>query len=194
MAHWTSPDLTALTSSALVSKVYTLALLLASLTDWTAVSANGAPRVITLSMLLSDCSLAAIVERTEGMLVPVTYRFSVWPPDRPDLTPAQRASRATWPCSWTTHSTCLRPSWLRRWPAIWPARFSSWPKYIMAPTCCQLSRPELKATTGILALLAFCTAPASASGLDRVMAMPLTLLSMAFWTRVDCLAASGSLE
>src|SRR5918912_608137 len=49
----------------------------------------------------------------------------------------------------------------------------------MAPTCCQLSRPELKATTGILALLAFWTAPASASGLDRVMAMPLTLAAAA---------------
>src|SRR5437764_1456888 len=50
---------------------------------------------MTLSMLLSDCNLAAIVERTDGMLVPVTYRFSVWPLDRPDFTPAQRASSAT---------------------------------------------------------------------------------------------------
>src|SRR5207244_1163072 len=76
----------------------------------------------------------------------------------------------------------------------WPARFSSWPKYIIAPVCCQASRPELNATTGIFAVLAFLTAPASASGFERVMAIPLTLLSIAFWTSVDCFAASGSLE
>src|ERR671923_237865 len=59
----------AFTSSGLVSKVTTFAGLPASVTDWTAVRAIGAARVITRSMLGSCLSLAAMVERTEGMLV-----------------------------------------------------------------------------------------------------------------------------
>ena len=54
--------------------------------------------------------------------------------------------------------------------------------------------PELNATTGISASFASFTAPARASGVASVVAMPSTLESMAFWIRVACLAGSGSLE
>ena len=54
--------------------------------------------------------------------------------------------------------------------------------------------PELKATTGISAASAVFTAPASASGVASVVAMPSTLESTAFWISVACLAGSGSLE
>ena len=37
------------------------------------------------------------------------------------------------------------------------------------------------------------TAPLSASGVARVVAMPSTLESTAFWMRVACFAGSGSL-
>ena len=81
-----------------------------------------------------------------------------------------------------------------RSPAVEPARFSSEPKYMLAPTSWYWSMPELKATTGIFALSALCTAPLSASGVARVVAMPSTLESTAFWISVACLAGSGSLE
>ena len=54
--------------------------------------------------------------------------------------------------------------------------------------------PALNATTGIPASVAACTAPASASGVDSVVAMPSTLLSIAFWISVACLSAAGSSE
>ena len=55
--------------------------------------------------------------------------------------------------------------------------------------------PELKPTTGIFAsVAALATAPASASGVTSVVAMPSTLLSTAFWMSTACLSASGSLE
>ncbi len=54
--------------------------------------------------------------------------------------------------------------------------------------------PELNATTGIFASPASLTAPASASGVASVVAMPSTLESMAFWISVACLPGSGSLE
>ena len=54
--------------------------------------------------------------------------------------------------------------------------------------------PELKPTTGIFASVAALTAPARAAGVTRVVAMPFTLESTAFWIRVACLVASGSLE
>jgi hypothetical protein len=79
-------------------------------------------------------------------------------------------------------------------PAVVPARVSSEPKYISAPSFLYWSIPELKPTTGIPASIADLTAPARASGVTRVVAMPLTLESTAFWMRTACLGASGSLE
>ncbi len=63
-----------------------------------------------------------------------------------------------------------------------------------APTCLYWSIPELKATTGIFASVAVFTAPARASGVASVVAMPSTLESTAFWISVACLLGSGSLE
>ena len=80
-----------------------------------------------------------------------------------------------------------------RSPAVAPARFSSEPKYISAPVSLYWSMPELKATVGIFAVTADWTAPLSASGVARVVAMPSTLESTAFWISVACLAGSGSL-
>ena len=54
--------------------------------------------------------------------------------------------------------------------------------------------PELNPTTGIFAVSAAFTAPARASGVTSVVAIPLTLESTAFWIRVACLVASGSFE
>ena len=42
--------------------------------------------------------------------------------------------------------------------------------------------------------MAFWTTGVSAAGLGRVTAMPLTLLSMAFWMNVDCSLALIELE
>ena len=75
-----------------------------------------------------------------------------------------------------------------------PARFSSEPKYISAPSSLYWSMPELNPTTGIPASVADFTAPASASGVTRVVAMPSTLESTAFWISCACLSAAGSLE
>ncbi len=72
----------------------TLASLPASRTDCTAVRAIGAPSVTTWSMVESFWSLAVSVDFTEGMSVPLTYRFSVVPL-KPFFSPAQRASSAT---------------------------------------------------------------------------------------------------
>ena len=110
------------------------------------------------------------------------------------LTPAHRASSATEPAAWMTQSGCLAPSLTIRSPPVWPARFSSEPKYISAPTCLYWSIPELKATTGIFASFAVLTAPARASGVASVVAMPSTLESTAFWISVACLLGSGSFE
>ena len=112
----------------------------------------------------------------------------------PFLTPAQRASSATEPAAWMTQSTFLPPAAAIRLPVASPARFSSEPKYICAPTCLYWSMPELKATTGMSASLADFTAPARASGVASVVAMPSTLESTAFWMSVACLPGSGSLE
>src|SRR5471030_1505605 len=54
--------------------------------------------------------------------------------------------------------------------------------------------PELKATTGILALVAAATASSRASCVTRVVAMPSTRLSTAFWMSTACLSGCGSLE
>ena len=54
--------------------------------------------------------------------------------------------------------------------------------------------PALKATTGMPASMAFCTAGAIAGGSGRVTAMPSTLASIALWIRVACLPESGSAE
>jgi hypothetical protein len=43
--------------------------------------------------------------------------------------------------------------------------------------------PELKVSTGIPAAVAFLMVGMSASGVTRVVAMPSTLESMAFWMR-----------
>ncbi len=67
-----SPFSIALVRSLLRSKVATLALLPASATDCTAVSAYGAPSVTTSSMELSCLSLAVMVDFTDGMSVPLT--------------------------------------------------------------------------------------------------------------------------
>src|SRR5262245_17427600 len=82
MAHSTSPTFTAPTRAELVSNVATLALLLAFLTDVTAVSAYGAPNVITRSMLGSCYSLAVIVDSTDGMSAPFTLKVSTAPRSR----------------------------------------------------------------------------------------------------------------
>ncbi len=58
----------------------------------------------------------------------------------------------------------------------------------------QLSKPELKATTGMFLAIAALTAGAIASGLASVRAMPLTPLSIAVCTRLAWFGASGSLE
>ncbi len=171
----------------------TFASLPASFTDCTAVRAMGAPSVTTWSMEESFWSLAVRVDFTEGMSVPLTYRFSVVPL-KPFFRPAQRASRATWPCSWITQTACLAPCWLRRSPKAWPAMFSSWPKYSSMPSSFQLSRPELKPTTGMPAALALATTAFMASGLAAVRAMPSTFWSMAFCTRLAWFPATGSLE
>ena len=49
-----------------------------------------------------------MVDVTDGISLPSTCRFSV--PGALAITPAHRASRATEPCSWMTHSGCLAPS------------------------------------------------------------------------------------
>ena len=143
-------------------------------------------------MDLSWDSLAWMAETTDGSSAPFTWMFSV--AGTALFTPAQRASRATEPAAWITHSGFLAPASAIRLPAVWPARFSSEPKYIEAPVSLYWSMPELKATTGMLAALAFCTAPLRASGVARVVAMPSTLESTALWISVDCLAGSGSFE
>ena len=81
-----------------------------------------------------------------------------------------------------------------RSPAVFPARVSSDPKYISAPTCWYWSIPWLKATTGIPASVAAFTEAASASGESSVVAIPSTLESIAFWISVACWPGSGSLE
>ena len=48
-----------------------------------------------------------------------------------------------------TQMIFLAPSFCRRSPAAMPASFSSWPKYSCTPIAFQLSKPELKATTGM---------------------------------------------
>ena len=88
----------------------------------------------------------------------------------------------------------LAPSFCRRSPAATPASFSSWPKYSCTPIAFQLSKPELKATTGMFLALAALTAGAMASGLASVRAIPLTPLSIAVCTRLAWFGASGSLE
>ena len=93
-----------------------------------------------------------------------------------------------------TQITFFAPSLVRRSPAATPASFSSWPKYSWTPIALQLSKPELKATTGMPLASAALTAGAIASGLASVNAMPLTPLSMAVWTRLAWFGASGSLE
>ena len=118
--------------------------------------------------------------------------FSV--PGTADFTPAQRASRATDPAAWMTHSGCFAPASPMRSPAVVPARFSSEPKYMSAPRSLYSSMPELRPTSGIPASPADFTAPASASGVTRVDAMPSTLLSTALWMSWACLDASGSFE
>ena len=60
-----------------------------------------------------------------------------------------------------------------------------------APSCLYWSMPELNPTTGIFAALAALTAPASASGVTSVVAMPLTFESTAFWIRVGLLRRIG---
>ena len=54
--------------------------------------------------------------------------------------------------------------------------------------------PELKVSTGMPAATAFLIEGMSASGVTRVVAMPSTLESMAFWISTACLLASGSEE
>ena len=73
-----------------------------------------------------------------------------------------------------------------RCPTVCPARSSSEPKYIIAPASLYWSKPGLNATTGIPASAAFFATGITASGLDRVTAMPSTLLSIAFCTSVAC--------
>ena len=143
-------------------------------------------------MSLSVDSLACSDDVTAASSAPLTWTFSVLA--MPDFTPAQRASRATEPAAWITQSTFLPPSWAIRCPAVWPARFSSDPKYIDAPVSPYWSMPELKATTGIFAATADCTEDFRASGVASVVAIPLTLESTALWISVACLLGSGSLE
>ena len=68
----------------------------------------GAPSVTTASMSLAAWSLASMDDWDAGALVPSTLRFSTVPL-KVFLTPAQRCSRETLPCSWMTQSAFLRP-------------------------------------------------------------------------------------
>ena len=134
------------------------------------------------------CRLATTAESS----APLTWMFSV--AGTLLLTPAHRASSATEPAAWMTHSGFLPPAAAIFSPAVSPARFSSEPKYISAPSSLYWSMPELKPTSGIPASVADFTAPARASGVTRVVAMPSTLESTAVWISCACLSAAGSLE
>jgi hypothetical protein len=59
-------------SGALVSKVYSLALLCACCSAWMAMSANCAPSVMTASTLLFLVSSADIEDSTAALSVPLT--------------------------------------------------------------------------------------------------------------------------
>lgn len=109
------------------------------------------------------------------------------------FTPAQRASRATLPCSWMTQRACLALSSSSLSPSARPATLSSWPKYSSRPSDRQASIPELRPTTGMPAPLASVTALFIASGLARVTAMPSTRSRTASRTRLACPAESESL-
>ena len=60
---------------------------------------------------------------------------------KPCFTPAQRASSATEPCAWITHSALPPPSCAIFCPAVCPAKVSSEPKYIFAPASLYWSMP-----------------------------------------------------
>src|SRR5207245_10670390 len=98
------------------------------------------------------------------------------------------------PWVWTTHRTCLAAALAIRWPAAMPAIVSSWPKYSIAPHCCQLAKPALNMTTGIPADTACLIVGHSAPGLGSVTAMPLTWLLIALVISAACLVGSGSEE
>ncbi len=88
----------------------------------------------------------------------------------------------------------MAPAAAARLPPSCPASFSLEAKCVRAPACWKKSMPELKVSTGMPAASAFLIVGMSASGVTRVVAMPSTLESMAFWISTACLAASGSEE
>src|SRR4051812_35203751 len=182
-----------LATSWLRSNVAILALLPASAVAFCAARATSPASVTTSVIDGSCCSLAPMVCCTDGRSVPLTLMFSVL--GSVFFTPAHRASSWTCPCSWMTQSVWLfGVAWTIFCPTVCPARSSSEPKYIRAPYCLYWSKPALNATTGIPAVAAAWAAGPMASGEGSVVAMPSTLLSTAFWIRVACLPASGSLE
>ena len=92
------------------------------------------------------------------------------------------------------HRILVAPSAFALAPACWPASRSSEEKWASAPASWKKSVPELKLSTGMPAAIAFFTVGIRASGVTRVVAIPSTFESIAFWISTACLLASGSAE
>src|SRR3954451_5850124 len=122
--------------------------------------------------------------------VPLIWRLVTLPP-KPFLTPSQRCWRPMLFCSWMTQRTFLTPSDFSRAPAAWPAIDSSWPTWVIAPSCLKSPAPELSVMIGMPASLALASEPLMASAFGTDTARPSTFWETA--ASMSCASFCGSL-
>ena len=140
---------------------------------FSASSAIGAPRVTIESIDLSWDSLACRLDTTAESSAPLTWMFSV--AGTFDFTPAQRASRATEPAAWMTHSGFFAPSAASRSPAVCTGQVLVGAEVHQRAQLLVLVDAGVEADQRDLASVADLTAPARASGVTKVVAMPVHL-------------------